>query len=721
MKQIYLTLKLMALIALSFHPLVGENVTHSFFYEGVSSERSALRKAMRNAIARSIEDLKTEPSDSLRSRAMDECGDFVLTREILDIVPVGEKFDIEIKVTVDSWKLEQYLRKRSGDTIEKAAKLAGNPNIVVAVAPRMASGVQTGEEKLLRTKIVERMSPLIVSRLKDAGFRSVVKRGWITEQENLFIQSTTGIEINSEGSFAGDSARTFIQNVKSLGQKDLFVDFVITAILDVDVKKVGDVYEARLGLWGSIEDTHSIVSLTNEPIFASISDRNASLDALLDGVMKALSEKFFRSHLFEGMIDSWNDQQELGRRYAFGVFYDDDEFLKKASRFLSTIGTLEVEDIDSFRRMVYVTPSSLTRQEMKDGDSLLRSVGTIDGVDSEDFFIRSKGGQFYIAEAGSRHVETINAGLSNSPHLLIEYEMIKFGVKPQSVAKTKPSKNSPQPVKRPEPAPARVVSGDSSLPLEVRLQNSARQVRSALGVVTEFDPKSKKLDTFGTAWAVGPHTWVTNAHVSEGARKKMNQGKLVVILPNRTNGMVIPVVRTQDHPTRESEGTDASILFTDTKEAAAPAFLNLAEIDYLYELDQGEPIFTLGYPMENIVMGGVNVRSPEAVLQTGISVAVTSLALAREEAPDNRIIRHSMPTAGGASGSPIFNQHGDVVGIHFAGNYIQRPYRDKDGRIIMGEDSKPIMKRIPVHGQNLAWRADAILEMLRQYAPDTLR
>jgi hypothetical protein len=66
----------------------------------------------------------------------------------------------------------------------------------------------------------------------------------------------------------------------------------------------------------------------------------------------------------------------------------------------------------------------------------------------------------------------------------------------------------------------------------------------------------------------------------------------------------------------------------------------------------------------------VDPQNPVATMQSGIITANTDFWLAKSSYESRRLIQHSLPAVGGASGSPIFDADGDVVGILSSGNMI---------------------------------------------------
>jgi len=55
-------------------------------------------------------------------------------------------------------------------------------------------------------------------------------------------------------------------------------------------------------------------------------------------------------------------------------------------------------------------------------------------------------------------------------------------------------------------------------------------------------------------------------------------------------------------------------------------------------------------------------------MQTGIITAVTDYWGSQADEGDRLLVQHNLPSTGGASGSPIFDQNGEVVAVLCAGN-----------------------------------------------------
>lgn len=126
-------------------------------------------------------------------------------------------------------------------------------------------------------------------------------------------------------------------------------------------------------------------------------------------------------------------------------------------------------------------------------------------------------------------------------------------------------------------------------------------------------------------------------------------------------------------------------------------FFPLAKTETLHSLKSGEPVAFLGFPMEKLSEDNVNIDNPVASMQSGIIVAVSDFEMKDAGKDGNYLIRHNLPSTGGASGSPIFNKNGEVIALLFAGNVIGQI--TKSGQI----------ERAPSAAQiNFAVRADLL-------------
>jgi hypothetical protein len=99
--------------------------------------------------------------------------------------------------------------------------------------------------------------------------------------------------------------------------------------------------------------------------------------------------------------------------------------------------------------------------------------------------------------------------------------------------------------------------------------------------------------------------------------------------------------------------------------------------------------------MENLMQ--LPLGRPTPITQLGNIVAQTDFFLLRRPGKARHLIMHSLPAAGGASGSPIVNRMGEVVAVYNAANVH---IADFDDRIPSAVDI------------NFGQRADLVRELL---------
>lgn len=108
---------------------------------------------------------------------------------------------------------------------------------------------------------------------------------------------------------------------------------------------------------------------------------------------------------------------------------------------------------------------------------------------------------------------------------------------------------------------------------------------------------------------------------------------------------------------------DVGLLFVDHPEMLADP-LPLASAEELAALEPGVPLVMTGYPEGGVA--GTDTARPEPTAHVGTITAITTFYLFRSATIPNQLIQHALPTAGGASGSPMFNAQGHVVALHDA-------------------------------------------------------
>jgi hypothetical protein len=216
---------------------------------------------------------------------------------------------------------------------------------------------------------------------------------------------------------------------------------------------------------------------------------------------------------------------------------------------------------------------------------------------------------------------------------------------------------------------------------EKALAQVAKDHADAVGLVVIVHPKLSdgKPTAMATAWAVAPRVYATNSHVSKPVREVLENGGSAYIVVNRSPDKKIKITRAVVHPrygkpelnfegkSHAVAAYDVGLLHTDEN---APKVFKLAKRSELEKLDSGYRIGYLGFPMEGMAGGGVEIRSPVATMQSGIITSVTDYWLAQANYEKRLLVQHNLGATGGASGSPIFNAKGEIVAILNAGNII---------------------------------------------------
>jgi hypothetical protein len=217
----------------------------------------------------------------------------------------------------------------------------------------------------------------------------------------------------------------------------------------------------------------------------------------------------------------------------------------------------------------------------------------------------------------------------------------------------------------------------------------------------------------------------TNAHVAE-MYEEMKQdptladGKLVAVQSKAPDYTVVDIVSVKIHPGYAMwakwvedynmraaafaapqmdfgvPGYDVAILYVAEPDKLGPA-LTFASRETINGLKSGDPVIAIGFPAEGLV--GTSLERPEATSQTGRITSLTTFYLQTGETAVNQLIQHSIPSAGGASGSAILNAKGEIVGFHNAGNIAQ----------VMTENGARVGSAAMI---NFGQRADMMLDIM---------
>lgn len=193
----------------------------------------------------------------------------------------------------------------------------------------------------------------------------------------------------------------------------------------------------------------------------------------------------------------------------------------------------------------------------------------------------------------------------------------------------------------------------------------------------------------GTAWPVAKGLFATNAHVAL-ALNLTGDKKYLLRAPKQVDGGFV-VTATRVFPSYEpfykflddkpigafSPGAfnkfepvgsyDVALLKADTGDKELP-ILEPATADEILALKPGAPLAYAGYPIEGTVDAGTAHANPNPELKFGNVSSLSDFFLFPTDAAHSQLVHHSLPTAGGASGSPIIDTSGHVVAILSGGN-----------------------------------------------------
>ncbi len=252
-----------------------------------------------------------------------------------------------------------------------------------------------------------------------------------------------------------------------------------------------------------------------------------------------------------------------------------------------------------------------------------------------------------------------------------------------------------------------------------------KTLEEAVYLVAQEDGGVEKAQ--GTAFAFAPGKLATNAHVTEAIKGKEKEFFLVA-----PNGDKIEIQGVLSHPgylafkaykatqgtTRWGEFTpldlineyDVGIIEIDS-EIALPATLSFASQEELEDLAPGTPVASVGFPVEGLAGGATATKAP-GTLHFGHISALTDVFMVRADPEHRLLIQHSVPVTGGASGSPLIDPSGKVVGIVNGGNTTV--FKDKT-------ESATAKVRLPSAALiNFAQRADLLQALAEDKAEQEL-
>ena len=226
-------------------------------------------------------------------------------------------------------------------------------------------------------------------------------------------------------------------------------------------------------------------------------------------------------------------------------------------------------------------------------------------------------------------------------------------------------------------------------------------------------------DAIGTAWVASKAQLATNAHVGLDALSALEQGKTVVVRSTTIPARDVLVASAVVHPAYQAFGEEFSRIRPFVSDAAGqetlleysgaydvallqlvdPAALEpplpIASREYLRNLKPGLPVAFVGFPSEGLL--GKDLTQPTPTAQVANLIGATTFTRRRPVNGDGQLLEHSLPATGGASGSPIINNRGEVVALLNGGNVVNA----------MGIVRMPSAAMV-----NFGQRADVLLDLL---------
>lgn len=250
-----------------------------------------------------------------------------------------------------------------------------------------------------------------------------------------------------------------------------------------------------------------------------------------------------------------------------------------------------------------------------------------------------------------------------------------------------------------------------------RLAAAGEKYRQAVGLVvaTGRDASGAEVTVpLATAWSYLPGLAATNAHVAMQARELAAAGADISIVVNGRPDLVLKVVGAVPHAQyrggggeADSDGDDSPLglafdLALLVLEGDFPVQFPVADAAELARIKSGYRVAYLGFPMENLLGGNVDPANPVATMQSGIVTATSDFGHRDAGSAGNVLIRHNLGVAGGASGSPLFNAKGQVVGVVNGMNVASQ--------VLAGDDGQPELGRTPSAAMvNFAQRIDLVV------------
>ena len=226
----------------------------------------------------------------------------------------------------------------------------------------------------------------------------------------------------------------------------------------------------------------------------------------------------------------------------------------------------------------------------------------------------------------------------------------------------------------------------------------------------------------GTAWLAAPNMVVTNRHVAQlvkasidQANRGMNSAAFIRLTSvNNEEGATRPISAVIYHPAEalfrqyqvqhmapfKSEFSldldvyDIAILQLDGPELPMRP-IPLADNGQVSAMKTGEPLMIVGYPL-NKAGNAWDLLRPVPERKLGVFDKTRNVFSSEGDTTVNPLLSYDVDTRGGNSGSPVLNQKGEVVAIHFAGDKLLL-----EGATINGQQTTTLIDGWKSYGQHI--------------------
>ncbi|MCA8958815.1 MAG: trypsin-like peptidase domain-containing protein [Planctomycetes bacterium] len=248
------------------------------------------------------------------------------------------------------------------------------------------------------------------------------------------------------------------------------------------------------------------------------------------------------------------------------------------------------------------------------------------------------------------------------------------------------------------------------------LQAVAETARASVYAVLVLDNRGELRRIAGTAFVVDRDRGLlgTNAHVAN-VRDALRPGETLALRGSGRDAATLRIRSARVHPgfalwkRHRAEAAsmaqspiavgDVALLEVEPADAdqlGAP--MRLASSREVQELRLPEPALYIGFPTEQIAGGGFDPEHPAPIVQPGYINKLTDFHFAAASRSASHLLHFSMGLSGGASGSPILDPSGRVVGIVSAASFYFA-----DGR-----------RFVSAAGENFGQRIDLLHELLAE-------